>query len=136
MIGHDTRFQNVALGMSRDCGIPEPDISDVAARVLHRAMRRPAGARYASALHTLREELARRLGVPRRRLPKDWPALKAVGQYAAEERRYGGWLSRSWPRAFEHHSRRFAIENQVCPRCTRRGPFTESAGRCECGYGY
>jgi hypothetical protein len=66
----------------------------------------------------------------------DWAALKAVGQYAAEERRYQSWLSRSWPRAFERHSRRFAIENQVCPRCTRKGPFTESAGRCACGFAY
>jgi hypothetical protein len=65
-----------ALMMSEQCGIPLADVHDVAVRVMDRAVRLAARSRRSCIVHTLREELARRLGVPRRKLPRDWTNLK------------------------------------------------------------
>jgi hypothetical protein len=62
--------------------------------------------------------------------------LKAVGQYEAQRREYGGLRGRRWIESFDRHSRHFAVENGVCPRCARPGDFRAEAGRCECGFCY
>ena len=125
-----------AVRTARDCGIAPCDVQDVAVRLMDRAVRRPAGKRRGAMLHALQRELARQLGVPRRRLPEDWCGLKAIGQYEAQRREYGGLRGRRWIESFDRHSRHFAVENGVCPRCSRPGDFCAQAGRCDCGFCY
>jgi len=87
----------------------------------------------------VRRRLARHLGVPRRSLPEEIYELRAFGEYAELRRRYAGIDhdgGEGWLGGFDIHSRRFAIENGVCPKCARVGRFTEDAGRCECGFAY
>ncbi|HUT61213.1 MAG TPA: hypothetical protein VNA25_25470 [Phycisphaerae bacterium] len=127
---------NRTMGLCRDCGIPESDLEDVAMRAIDRAHRVARRTRVAAVVHTIREELARRIGVPRRALPRDVSGLKAIGQYAASRQRYLAQRGRGWRRVFDSHSRRFAIENGVCPRCSRAGDFDEGSGRCPCGFAY
>jgi hypothetical protein len=122
--------------LSRECGIAPCDVHDAAVRVMDRAIRRPPGNRRGSMVHTLRMELARQLGVARRTLPDDWCGLKAVGLYEARRREYGALRGRRWAESFDRHSRHFAVENGVCPRCARPGTFRAEGGRCECGFRY
>jgi len=126
----------LAMSMCRECGLEGTAVQDVADRILVRARRRPKDGRFACLVHSLRMELRRELGVAGRLLPREWGRLQAAGQYEFGRRRYEGFPGRQWPRAFDRHSRRFAIENQVCPRCTRPGAFREGTGECECGFSY
>lgn len=129
----------MALALCQRCGIPRQDVEDVAAEVVRRVWHRPADRQYAEAVEMVRRRLARHLGVPRRSLPEEIYELRAFGEYAELRRRYAridhdggeGWLG-----GFDIHSRRFAVENGVCPKCARVGRFTEDAGRCACGFAY
>ena len=136
MSGRSAGLYSVAMGLCRECGIPESDIEDLTMRAIQRARYLPGGKGLSAAIHTLREEMARQLGMPRRLLPTDLCRLKAIGQYMATERQYLSWHSRAWQGEFDYHSRWFAVENRVCPRCSRRGKFTEMSGRCDCGFAY
>jgi len=132
-------FRRFALGLCRRCGIRPCDVEDVAATVMQRVWRKPARLRHRAAAETIRRCLARQMSVPRRSLPADVGRLNAIGSYSAAWRVYAeadGAGPARWQAAFDHNSRRFAIENGVCPRCSRPGEFAESAGRCECGFAY
>ena len=132
-------LRKLALAVCRGCGIRPSDVEDAAAEIMHQVWRRPRGGRYATAVETIRRRLARQLGVPRRSLPGDIRRLKAIGDYEDTRERYRlnqAGDEEAWPRSFDRHSRRFAIENGVCPRCSRPGEFAEAAGRCDCGFGY
>ena len=124
------------MGLCRQCGVPESDLEDVAARAIHRSHVAWHRRRLGPVVLTIREELARRLGVPRRALPRDLNGLKAIGQYAVAQRSYLSRRGRAWRGVFDYHSRRFAIENGVCPRCSRTGDFRDESGHCPCGFGY
>ena len=129
----------MALAMCRRCGIPPQDLEDAAAEVVQRIWQRPAQRQYAEAVETVRRLLAGHLGVPRRSLPGNLNDLKAIGEYTDVERRYASAErddGQPWRASFDLHSKRFAIENGVCPRCARPGRFTEDAGRCDCGFAY
>lgn len=126
----------LAMSMCRACGVEGTAVRDTADRLVSRALRRPRDGRFACLVHSLRMELRRELGLSGRLLPREWARLQAAGQYDLGRRRYEGFPSREWPRAFDRHSRRYAIENQVCPRCTRPGAFGEGRGECECGFSY
>jgi hypothetical protein len=136
MNGADEGLLRQAVILSRECGIPPCDVHDAAARAMDSAVRMPPGRRFACIASALRRELARHLGVPRRTLPRDWAGLKAVGRYEASRVEYHRLRGRTWGRAFDRHSRLFAVENGVCPRCARPGKFAAAAGRCPCGFQY
>ena len=127
---------HLAMTMCRKCGLDGAAVRDVADRIIARALRRPRNQRFACLVSSLREELRRELGLPGRALPPDWSALQAAGQYEAGRREYASMRGRCWLPAFDRHSRRFAIENGVCPRCAAPGRFTERGGRCRCGFCY
>jgi hypothetical protein len=126
----------MAMMMCRRCGLDGAAVQDVADIMLARARHRPRRQRFACLVHALRLALAKELGVPAPTLPRDWVGLQAAGQYEAGRREYASMRGRRWVPAFDRHSRRFAIENGVCPRCAARGRFTERAGRCRCGFAY
>jgi hypothetical protein len=126
----------LAMSMCRNCGLKGAAVGDVADRILLRARRRPRGRRFGCLVYSLRTELRRELGLPGKMIPRRWTALQAVGQYESDRLAYAGLRGRSWPRAFDHHSRRFAIENGVCPRCASPGQFSEGGGECPCGFAY
>ena len=131
-----TRLTHLAIAMCRKCGLDGAAVLDVAGRIINRALHRPRGQQFACLVSSLREELRRELGLPGRALPRDWVALQAVGQYEAGRREYASMRGGRWVPAFDRHSRRFAIENGVCPRCAARGRFTEGGGVCKCGFSY
>lgn len=128
-----------ARALCRSCGIAPMDLPDATSEVVRAIRRRPGARRQAVAVQVVKRHLARRLGVSERSLPGDLVRLKAVGEYEAVGERYGlrsGRQGRDEQNAFDRHSRRFAFENGVCPRCTRPGEFTERGGRCACGFSY
>ena len=131
--------RTMAMAMCRRCGIPRQDLEDAAAEVTRRVWNRPRRRQYPEAVETVRRRLAHVLGVPRRSLPGDLNGLKAIGEYTQLERDYGRLeVERRlpWRNGFDYHSRRFAVENGVCPRCARPGDFPDLAGRCDCGFAY
>lgn len=59
--------------------------------------------------------------------------LQAIGQYESARQqhvRLFGTVS------FDVHDKAFAVENQVCPRCSKAGNFDVNAGNCDCGFFY
>jgi hypothetical protein len=126
----------MAWGVCNQCGVPDKDRDDVADKIAFRARRIPPKRRLACAADVVRDHLAHERGIPRRRLPVEMSRLQAIGQYTAAERLYDGRDDAPWRNAFDFHSRRFAVENGVCPCCSRPGSFTDRAGRCECGFHY
>jgi hypothetical protein len=125
-----------ALALAQECGIAACDVHDVAARAMDRAIRRAACLRRGSLIDTMRAELARQLGVPRPSMPAGWRGIQAVGLYEKRRRECAGLPGRRWTEAFDRHSRHFAVENGVCPRCARPGRFEAEEGECECGFAY
>jgi hypothetical protein len=96
----------------------------------------PRRFRAAAAARALKRAVARDTGRSVASLPARLDRLKRVGLYeqlrsrsAAADLRDPGRLN-----AFDRHSRRFAIENGVCPRCARCVDFAAGA-RCGCGWG-
>jgi hypothetical protein len=124
----------LAVEMCRLCRIDEPHVEDVALGLVVKAWRRPWRRRYSALVDSIRQEMARQWGVPRRTLPTRWSRLVAIGQFESQRRAQESFRSPQWGPAFDRHSRRFAIENGVCPRCAARGRFTESGGKCRCGF--
>jgi hypothetical protein len=131
-----SNLAHMAMMMCRRAGLNGAAVQDVADGMLARARQLPRSQRFGCMIRSLRLALAKELGVSPQRLPGDWVALQAAGQYEAGRREYASMRGRRWLPAFDRHSRRFAIENGVCPRCAARGRFTESGGRCKCGFQY
>jgi hypothetical protein len=129
----------MAIALCRSCGIAEQSLQDVAREVVLAMRRRPRSRRSAVAVQVAKRWLAKQLALPESALPTTLAELKAVGEYEAVRARYGVWqglYGLPLVRGFDYHSRRFAAENGVCPRCSRPGHFTEAAGRCGCGFAY
>lgn len=135
MMSELARLRRMAATLCRQCGIAEPHVEDAAVEVALRAYGATGSKRNICALHAVRKQVARQLGVPVRAVPARMRNLKALGSYTRavrlrEDREDDG----TWRGMFDYHSRRFAIENNVCPRCARRGEFTADGGRCVCGF--
>jgi hypothetical protein len=131
--------RQMSRAICRSCGIDPQNLPEAADAVCDRAVRRPRSRRFAAAVEGARRCLAAELGVPRRSLPADLARLSAIGRYEQQRRRWGEYAlldGEPWQHSFELESRRFAIENGVCPRCSAPGTFPEAAGSCACGYGY
>ena len=127
---------HTAMMMCRRCGLEGAAVMDVADGMLARARQRPRRQRFGCMVRALRLALAKELGVPARGLPREWVALQAASQFEAQRREYASMRGRRWLPAYDRHSKRFAIENGVCPRCSSPGRFTERSGRCRCGFQY
>jgi hypothetical protein len=129
----------MALAMCRSCSVRDRDIRDVATEIIRQVRLAPRNKRYAAAFRVLKRAVARQFGVPVRSLPGRLDELKAAADYDAERAKRDEWQARDgqpWGHAFDVHSRRFAAESGVCPRCSRRGRFTIDTGRCGCGFRY
>jgi hypothetical protein len=133
MIVDTHAMQRMVSRLCRNCGIAPSDIEDASAEVLLRVRRMPPRKRYGTALHTLRVQLARSFGQPRRLVPRDLLSLHAIGDYTRALRRYEEREAASWQAGFDYHSRQFAAENGVCPRCSRVVDFAAGA-TCDCGF--
>jgi len=105
-----------------------------AARIIVAAvMATPAPRRWAAAHRAARRLLAGHLGVPSRSLPADPGRCQAVGIYEAARLEHADHDELA---GFDRHSMLFAIENGVCPRCSRAGEFGYTWGQCDCGFEY
>ena len=148
-------IHQMAIRLCHKCRIPSVDADDVAATIVQCVRRRGKDAP-AAAVTIVRRYLANRHNVRIKDIPTKMLHVAAISEYeAALERCSGGrphdewesvgdvslpdgspvWLNdRLEVRNFDMHSRRFAIENGVCPRCSLPGKFTEDSGRCQCGF--
>ena len=126
------------MAMVRSCGISPEREEDVAADIVIAMHRGPRKFRHALAVREIKRHLGRVLCVPERALPGNLIALKALGLYENVQMRYRIWQEYESAAIgqFDYQSRRFAIENGVCPRCATLGEFNEDAGKCECGFEY
>jgi len=125
-----------ALRLCRQVGLPPQDVEDAAGVIVQRIRRLPAERQRASAIYATRMLLARHLGVPWRRLSGKLRHMGAIGDHESIVRVYNLRPANEWRHTFDYHNRRFAIENQVCPRCSVFGAFTEEGGKCVCGFAY
>ncbi len=133
MIADLNVMQRMVSRLCRSCGIAESDIEDAADEVILRVRRMPPKRRYGVALDSVRLQLARCMNQPRRLVPRDLLSLHAMGDYARALRRYEQRSEEVWRNSFDYHSRRFAIENGVCPRCSQQADFAGGAA-CDCGF--
>jgi len=123
----------VARAVCWSYGIPTQHLEDAAVEVALAMRAAPPGRRHAAGHRTARRLLAGELGLAQRRLPAAPGRSQAVGE---GERARRACRDRAELTAFDRHSRHFAAENGVCPRCSRPGRFTEMGGACPCGFRY
>jgi len=114
---------------------------EAAAEITANAYRIPREKLQAYAHQVASRTLAADLNIPRRDIPVSRIASKAIAEYEYERRRRD--LRRmitdgvdNWVSGFDYQSRRFAIENGVCPRCGDLGVFAEEGGACQCGFNF
>ncbi len=131
----------MALAICGAHGIPASIREDVAAEIAANVYRTPPDKVQALAHRIARRCLAADLGLAEREIPESRALSHAIAQYEYERRVREIWQSHSfanedWVGWFDYHSRQFAIENGVCPRCSAAGDFSADGGVCECGYSY
>jgi len=135
------RFWRVLLAICGAYGVPESIRQDVAAEIAANVYRAPPGKMQAIAHRIARRCLAADLGVIERTIPESRVLSSAIAQYEYARMLRETWQSHGldnedWVGGFDYHSRQFAIENGVCPRCSVAGDFAAEGGVCECGYSY
>jgi hypothetical protein len=121
-------LHKMALAYCHAYGLPRDHVPELMDALRH-------GRTHAQAHRVARRLLARQLGIPRGRLPATAGHSQAIGQYEAE--RTCREANHEPTVGFDLHSKRFAVENGVCPRCAEVGSFGETSGACRlCGWGY
>ena len=135
------RLWRMALAICGAHGIPASIREDVAAEIASNIYRTPPEKLQAFAHRIARRCLAADLGVAEREIPESRALSHAIAQYEYARMLREIWQSCSldnedWVGGFDYHSRQFAIENGVCPRCSAAGDFSADGGVCECGYSY
>ena len=133
-----TSSRQVAMAMVRSCGISPQREEDLAADIVAAMHIGPRRFRHALAVREIKRHLGKVLFIAESKLPGDLVGLKALGLYESVRSRYDMWQEYE-PAAigqFDYHSKRFAIENGICPRCTKPGEFSKDGGKCECGFEY
>ena len=135
------RLWRMALAICGAHGIPAWIREDVAAEIAANVYRTPPHKLQGFAHRIARRFLAADLGVTEREIPQSRALSHAIAQYEYARMLRELWQSRGlnnedWVGGFDYHSRRFAIENGVCPRCSAAGDFGADGGLCECGYSY
>ena len=131
----------MALAICGAHGIPMSNRQDVASEIASSAYRIPRRKFQAFAHRVARRYLAADFGLAEREIPASRAESHAIAQYEYQRMLREVWQSRrvdneDWVGGFDYHSRQFAIENGVCPRCSTSGEFAPDAGACECGYSY
>ena len=131
----------MALAICGAHGIPTSIREDVAAEIAADVYRIPRRKLQAFAHRIARRCLAADLGLAEREIPASRAESNAIAQYEYQRMVREVWQTRSldnedWVGGFDYHSRQFAIENGVCPRCSVSGEFGADGGVCECGYSY
>ncbi len=122
----------LALAVCGRYGLPGQFRADHASRIASVMQDGPDSSRHARAHREARRILAEVLHVPESEIPPEPQIAQAIGQYEDTRREYA---HHEQPQ-FDYHDRWFAIENQVCPRCSRPGRFGDDMGRCACGFCY
>jgi len=122
-------------------GLPASIQADVASEIMFAACRAPRDKFHALAHRIASRALARDLGLAQRKIPVSRIVSNAVAQYEHARRMREIWQRTSgrtecWVGGFDYHSRQFAIENGVCPRCGLAGDFRDEGGVCECGFSF
>jgi hypothetical protein len=122
-------------------GVPMWIRREVASEIAANIYRVPSEKLQAFAHRAARRFLAVDLGLTEREIPESRVVSSAIAQYEYERRIREIWQTRcrkneDWVGGFDYHSRQFAIENGVCPRCGAAGDFDAGGGVCECGYSY
>ena len=122
-------------------GVPASIREEVAAEIASNIYRIPPEKVQALAHRIARRYLAADLGVTEREIPESRALSHAIAQYEyarmlREVWQGSGLYDRNWVGGYDYHSRRFAVENGVCPRCSAAGDFRADGGVCECGYSY
>ena len=126
------------MAMVRSCGISPQREEDLASDIVAAMHIGPRRFRHALAVREIKRHLGKVLCVPERKLPGDLIGLKALGVYEKVRSGYIQWQEYDSAAIgqFDYHSKRFAIENAICPRCTKPGEFSKDGGKCECGFEY
>ena len=114
---------------------------DVASEIASNIYRTPIEKIQAFSHRTARRALAANLGLTEREIPESRLFSRAIAQYEYGRKLREVWQERSvrnedWVGGYDYHSRQFAIENGVCPRCGKPGDFRPEGGVCECGFNY
>ena len=135
------RFWPMLLAICGAHGIPESIRQDVAAEIVANIYRAPNDKVQAIAHRIARRRLAADLGLPERAIPESRVLSNAIAEYEYGRILREIWQTRGlnnegWVGGYDYHSRQFAIENGVCPRCSVAGEFSADGGVCECGYSY
>jgi hypothetical protein len=127
-----------ARALCLSAGVDGVWLADAVQEVLLALQSNPGRFRHAAAARALKRSLARQNRRSLRSLPSRLDRLKQVGRFSRERMRYAQDSLRD-ARAlacFDLHSKYFAVENGVCPCCTRPGSFPPERGRCSCGFAY
>ena len=135
------RLWRMALAICGAHGIPRSIREDVAAEIASNVYRTPHDKVQAVAHRIARRCLAADLGLTEREIPESRDMSHAIARYEYERQVREIWQAHSldnedWVGGYDYHSRHFAIENGVCPRCSAAGDFAADGGVCECGYSY
>jgi len=129
----------IALAICGAYQLPEIISDDVAHEIASTIRDVPPDKWQASAHRIARRRLARELGVPARCIPVSRLRAGSIAEYERLRRQREMWQRQdhlAWVAGFDYHSRQFAIENGVCPRCGKAGEFTAAGGACDCGFGF
>lgn len=133
----DGRLTLVVLAICGAYGI-NPDRLDYAVnKVSYEMICAPKGKKQAAGHRAARRILAKQLHLPESRIPILRIHAKSISKYETYRATREKWdmeTSGSWVANFDYQSRRFAIENQICPRCSMPAKFTEEGGVCNCGF--
>ncbi len=131
----------MALAICGAHGVPPSIRIDVATDIVANMHRTPTEKIQAFAHRSARRALAADLGLSQREIPVSRADSYAISQYEYARRirclwQHHGTDNADWVGGFDYHSRQFAIENGVCPRCGAVGEFEPDGGVCECGFSY
>ena len=131
----------MAMAICGAYGIPTSIRRDAASAIAASIYNTPPDKIQAYAHRTARRCLAVDLGLAESEIPESRVGSSAIAQYEYERKVREIWRKRAFANedpvgGFDYHSRRFAVENGVCPRCSAPGDFHADRGVCECGYSY
>jgi len=123
----------IALAVVSSYHLPPAERIHAAHIIVAGMMDTPAPKRQAAAHRIARTLLAQHCDMTIASFPTEPGCSQAIGAYESARAIPADDDGRA---GFDRHSMLFAIENGVCPRCSRPGQFGYTQGRCECGFEY
>ena len=143
MLTKNTRMYRKVVAMCASCVLPMMEHDFVADELFGATIRTEKRWVFSKILRELRAHAARIYHKPIAQMPKTYTELAAASSfeqmlreyvYADEDLEVNEERTGIWERNFDMHSRLFAIENKVCPRCSKPGFFGPEGGKCSCGF--